>query len=53
MNKIDKLFLPILISLFFVSIVVSYERYIVKKDFIFFTNESDVPAQFKINSYSI
>lgn len=50
-NENNNAFLVILAVVILLSIVVSFYRYIVKEDFVYFTTEEDIPDRFNLNSY--
>lgn len=50
-EKQSNFFLIILLLMMLASISFAYYRYMVREDFVFFTNEESVPDRFDINSY--
>ncbi len=46
------IYLFTLIVLIFASAFVSFNRYVVKRDFVFFTTEESIPGRFSLESYS-
>ncbi|MEI8175053.1 MAG: hypothetical protein WCG28_03830 [bacterium] len=52
-NKKTKIFFIIFFTLIVASVVFTYYRYIVEKDFPFFTDENEIPALLDINNIQL
>lgn len=50
-NKQSNFFLLILILMIFTSVSFAYYRYMIREDFVFFTDEESIPDRFNIDSY--
>lgn len=50
-NKQSNIFLIILVLAMLLSVVFAYYRYVIKENFVYFTDEESVPDRFDINSY--
>ncbi|MCX6717529.1 MAG: hypothetical protein NTU76_02545 [Candidatus Taylorbacteria bacterium] len=50
-NKQSNIFLIILLLAILLSASLTYYRYMIKKNFTYFTDENSIPDKFDINSY--
>jgi len=51
-DRNSKIFFLIIFISMAVSISITFYRYMVIKDFKYFTKEDDIPAQFEIDTYT-
>lgn len=51
-DKKSNTFLLIIFVIAFVSILVTYYRYVVRQDFQYFTTEDEIPDQFDPSTYT-
>lgn len=41
------------IAILLTSVIITYYRYIVIQDFVYFTSEEDIPERFNLKGYSL
>ena len=51
-GRSSAIYITILFVLVVLSLAATYYRYIVKKDFVYFTTEESIPDRFDLSSYS-